>query len=631
MGGRFLIVQFLASGGMGEVYEASDQHLQGKHIALKTLRPEIVRDPAMRIRFEREVLFAREVTHRNVCPTYDLFRTAGPRGPVTFLTMKLLRGESLRARLLRTGSLPPDLAMRIVGQIAEGLDAAHKAGVIHRDLKPGNVMLEDSGEDVRVSITDFGLSHQYDSDGSLTEPGQILGTRGYIAPELLQGRLPSPASDIYALGVIAHEILTGRPPDPLQISPGNWKAFVQGCLQEDPARRFRSAMEAMEVLRTGGARQPDRSSEDRHSGTLRRRWLQIAAAGLGLAGAAAFLERERIEHALHPLPDKLFLALMPWPPDSSSNGPVLRSVLDTIGNRLIRAEAYATNLLVLTVRETLGPQPVKRPADVFPVLGANLVLAGSLKAVGSHYRLDLQLLDAVSQSVLRTVTVRGAIKQPGSLAEQAAQAAASLLDIALRPLGYKDEDELATVSQATYQAFSVAEDLRRQPNDSQLDAAIEKYQRVVDMDPHFSLGYARLAAALVRKYQVSRESGALALADRNAQLALRYNPTSVSAMLSAAMVQLNSGQTQQAVQLLQSALRVDPGNPEVLLYLARGYQDLGDPVRSEAAYRSILGNGRTIPQRITTWGGFSTGMAAQPKQLTNSKPRLPWRLIRLCP
>jgi tetratricopeptide (TPR) repeat protein len=588
LGGRFVIIQFLGVGGMGEVYEAADKHLQNKHIALKTLLPEIVSDPRMRMLFEREVLLAREINHRNVCPTYDLFHMPGPRGPLTFLTMKLVRGESLRTRLIRTGPLPPEMALSIVRQIAAGLDAAHKAGVIHRDLKPGNIMLEYADPDIRVSITDFGLARQYHSDTTLSEPGKIMGTPGYIAPELLTGSLPSPASDVYALGVIAYEALAGPLSEPRADLPGNWNRVVQGCLERDPARRLHSSAEVLEAL---GVSMPPEISPARGL-TLaripRRRWLGLAAAFAILVGVAVFLQWGRIERLLHPLPEKRFVAIMPWPPNASPSGPVVRGVLQAVGNRLIRAEAHTPNLLILNVDEVMRGQQLNQPSDALAALGANLVLTGSLEARGTGQRLHLQLLDAASQSVLRSRTVQASADELGRLTERATEASANVLEIGLRPLGYKDEDELALVSPPVYKAYMAAEDLRRQPNDVQLDSAIEEFQKVVDSDPHFSLGYAKLATALARKYALTRDRGTLAVASRDAELALRYNPKSVSAMLSVGIVDLSSGRTAQALDLLQRALLIDPGNPEVLLYVARAHQELGQANAAEESYRSIL-------------------------------------------
>jgi len=178
LGDRFVVVQFLAAGGMGEVYEVIDEHLQGKHFALKTLRPEIAADPEMRGRFEREVIIAGEVNHTNVCPTYNLFHLSGPRGPIMCLTMRLIRGESLAVRLRRLGRMPLAAALPIIRQMAAGLDAAHAAGVVHRDFKPGNVMLEFPAQQPHVWITDFGVSRIFDSDHTVSPIGQISGTRG---------------------------------------------------------------------------------------------------------------------------------------------------------------------------------------------------------------------------------------------------------------------------------------------------------------------------------------------------------------------------------------------------------------------------------------------------------------------
>ena len=313
---RFVIIQFLARGGMGEVYEAADRHLQDKHCALKTVRPEIADSPTVRLRFEREVLLAREVLHPNVCPTYDLFRVEGPRGPITFLTMKLLRGESLDARLRRSGCLDADAALAIVRQMTAGLDAAHRAGVIHRDFKPGNVMLEYAGDETRVSITDFGLSRSYEADAATAEGTGVSGTLGYIAPELLHGRIATPASDMFAYGVVLHELLTGQkpvnrpgrtsypPPSSLcQGLPPAWDRVILGCLEHDPAQRFQTAGEAMAALRT-------RSSSMRTTAVRRpvsRRQAVTAAVGVAAAVAAGALwQWPTIQALLHPLPEKRF-------------------------------------------------------------------------------------------------------------------------------------------------------------------------------------------------------------------------------------------------------------------------------------------------------------------------------------
>src|SRR5436309_10292147 len=168
LAGRFRIVRRIAQGGMGEVWEAEDLEFVGERVAVKTIRPEIARDDWALARFRREIQLGKKVTHPNVCRVFDLFHHFpdagegdGPAEQITFLTMELLPGETLAARIARAGPLPPAAALPLVRQMAAALAAAHSAGVVHGDFKSSNVMvsgLSGDGEEVRAVVTDFGLA-----------------------------------------------------------------------------------------------------------------------------------------------------------------------------------------------------------------------------------------------------------------------------------------------------------------------------------------------------------------------------------------------------------------------------------------------------------------------------------------
>jgi tetratricopeptide (TPR) repeat protein len=307
--GRYRIVRFIARGGMGEVYEAEDLELKGR-VALKTLLPEIASDPQMIARFKQEIQLSRQIAHANVCKVFDLARHPADGSPaqVILLSMEYLPGETLGQKLARTGRLSIDEALPIVRQMAAALDAAHAAGVIHRDLKTSNVMLVPSGGAVRVVVTDFGLARKAGSDGESTVslPGRVAGTLDYMAPELLTGRPATAASDVYAFGMVIYRMLTGtRPfasdeplaaalrraqeqvPAPRSVVPGldeRWNGAVARCLDADPSRRFAAAgdvvkaIEGEEVAALAGPATP----------WTRRRLLGVAALAIALAGVASY-------------------------------------------------------------------------------------------------------------------------------------------------------------------------------------------------------------------------------------------------------------------------------------------------------------------------------------------------------
>jgi serine/threonine protein kinase len=263
---RFAIVRFIARGGMGEVYEAKDQFLQDAGVALKIIRPEIAADATTAARFEQEVLLARKVVHPNLCPIYEIFRCDQPAPPFLFLTMRLLQGETLYARFEHSKKLETGEAVDICKQLLAGVAALHAGGVIHRDLKPNNVMLEAGESGVHVSIMDFGLARPHEAANTLFGSGVIAGTPGYMAPELLHGARPTKATDLFALGVVLHQVLTGERPLPserglsLALSPSlrstrasaELVRAVEGFLSPDPEIRTR-AFERVWPAQSGAA------------------------------------------------------------------------------------------------------------------------------------------------------------------------------------------------------------------------------------------------------------------------------------------------------------------------------------------------------------------------------------------
>jgi Tol biopolymer transport system component len=294
---RFRIERFLGRGGMGEVYEAFDLDLRAP-VALKTIRPDLAANEQAMERFRREITLARQVTHPNMCRTFDLGRHLERAATlqIAFLTMELLAGETLEDRLARDGRLGVAEAGEIAGQVAEALAAAHAVGVVHRDLKPGNVILQKRGEGWRAVVTDFGLAC-LTGEAPAAEPGTeevVVGTAAYMSPEQAEGREVSPASDVYSFGLVLYEMVTGhraRPGTTLaagaeglvpardlvpDLDPA-WDAAIDRCLEREPGRRFSSPLD---VARALGLRPA--------GGVSNRRW-PLVAMGATIVAAAGLL------------------------------------------------------------------------------------------------------------------------------------------------------------------------------------------------------------------------------------------------------------------------------------------------------------------------------------------------------
>jgi serine/threonine protein kinase/Tfp pilus assembly protein PilF len=592
---RFLVVRFIARGGMGEVYEVEDRLLRGDRVALKIIRPEIAAHEESSHRFEQEVLLARKINHPNLCPIYEIFRCEEPP-PFLFLTMKLLTGETLDACLRKNVLLPREEALVVFRQMISGISAIHNAGVVHRDIKPTNVMLDRSGLRLSVSIMDFGLAHLNKSEETPNEAGTFAGTPGYVAPELIRGHRPSRASDIFALGVLLHQVFTGeRPVDSagehsVQAAPSLetvpvpaiYKDTVREFISNNPVTRCRAFERFRSSLEDGSGeiQQPSR--------TWTRRQMLVASGGAlcAIAGGAIW-KRDTIAEYLHPLPAKRFVALLGWPPSTDSKiKPILTNLIDSISSELARAEAYDRNLFLIPDFSS-DVSTTTQMDEVRESLGANLILAASAAHSSKGLQVSLQVLPPSSSHALRTKYIRVSEDEELSLTQKAVRAAAELLDIR----HYEPSDKrtaAGTSNPEAYAAFQAAEALSKQSNDTGLEAAIEKYKEAIDLDGHYALATANLALAYCHLAGVKHDPAATALARANAQTALAMDPTLVPARMALAGAFEQTGDETSALREMKRALAADPRNARTLVWLGQAYARLNHWQSAEDSLRRAL-------------------------------------------
>ena len=321
LAGRFRIVARLGEGAIGEVYEAADLELE-ENIAVKVLRPEIAGDAEVLHRFKREIQLARKVTHPSVCRTFELLHHQDEKGAdLAFVTMELLRGETLEERLMRAGRMTPAEALPLARQMAEGLHAAHQAGVVHRDFKSGNVMLVTSPEGPRAVVTDFGLAWSNSAAASVTRAGTLIGSPAYMSPEQVRGEPVTPATDVYALGIVLYEMVTASLPFSADTALGTaikrlrepptmprvhapdldrqWEEVILRCLESAPGDRFATPIAAAQALG-----EPRRVSGYTFRSAVRRRRragiAALAAAVLLVAVVGGWLARGRLARSSAP-------------------------------------------------------------------------------------------------------------------------------------------------------------------------------------------------------------------------------------------------------------------------------------------------------------------------------------------
>ena len=613
LGGRYEILQLLGEGGMGAVYKATDRELD-RFVALKVIRPELASNPAILARFKQELLLAHQVTHRNVIRIYDLGDAEG----IKFITMEFIEGKDLRSLIRDKQKYAPEEAVDVIQQVCQALEAAHNVGVIHRDLKPQNIMQDGTG---RILVMDFGLARTLGGDG-MTQTGAIVGTMEYMSPEQALGKELDQRSDIFALGLILYEMLTGKGPfqaDSALASlikrtqeratpvseidsqiPGALSGIVSKCLERDLEPRYQSVSAILADLNTW--------KDKRAAGTIKldaqvKPWGQtlpwpliagiVTALILAISG---YMLRDRL---FRPAPSAtsaavtpaVSLAILPFRNASSDPsldwlGPSLADMLSTDVGQSAQLRTVSPNSLHqifsdlrITSATVLDPATIRRVANFS---NADRVVWGQYAKFGDQIRIDATLQDIKND---RTVSLKAEAPSEKEIPGAIDRLADSIRQTLALPANVLKELK-ASSFQPSSKSVAALRDYNQgiglQRDGKNLDAQ-KQFEAATKEDPTFALAFSKLA-------QAYSSLGYDSEAEQSAKKAVGLSqdlPEAEKYLISAIELQVMKNYPD-AIKAYENLARVSPDNSDVKAVLAKLYEDSGDLAKARDYYQKLL-------------------------------------------
>jgi serine/threonine protein kinase/Tfp pilus assembly protein PilF len=516
--GRYEVIEELGKGGMGKVYKVLDTKIKEK-VALKLLKPEIAADEKTIDRFSNELKFARKIAHRNVCRMFDLGEDKG----TFYITMEYVAGEDLKSTLARVGQLSVGKTLYVARQIGEGLAEAHRLGVIHRDLKPQNIMIDREGN---ARIMDFGIARSLKAKG-LTEAGVMIGTPEYMSPEQVDGKEADQRSDLYAFGIILYEMLTGQtpfqgdtpfsvalkqkaeaPPDPRKINPQipeDLSRLILKCLEKEKDKRYQSADQVLADIshiekgmptteRVIPARKTFTSKEITVKFSLRKLFVPgLIVAALILIALVIWQIVPRGEGA------RRSIAVITF--KNQTGDKAFDYLQEAIPNLLITSLEQSRHFRVTTwerLNDLLGQIGKEKEAAIDESLGFELcrkegieaIVVGSYIKAGEMFATDVKVLDVGTRQILKTASSKGEgvasiLKNQVDELSRTISKGKGLSALRVEKAPPKITD-ITTISMEAYNYF-----LRgREDYEKFYYADAKKFlQKAVELDPTFAVAY----------------------------------------------------------------------------------------------------------------------------------------------
>jgi serine/threonine protein kinase/tetratricopeptide (TPR) repeat protein len=608
---RYEIVEILGQGGMGAVYKATDLELN-RTVALKVIRPDLARDKAIVDRFKQELLLAHQVTHRNVIRIYDLSEADGMK----FITMEYVEGENLLTLIHEKKKFSPEEAVEIMQQVCRALEAAHSVGVIHRDLKPQNIMRDKTG---RIIVMDFGLARTLEGDG-MTQSGALVGTMEYMSPEQALGKALDQRSDIFALGLIFYEMLTGQTPfkaDSMLASlirrtqeratsvsdhdntiPRPLSNVVTKCLERDVNLRYKTAAELLADLETWqGARAGATLGFEPRIGPWGRTipWPSIAVGVIVvMLGTTGYLLRDKLfrpSSGQTSAAPAVSLAILPFrnasgDPSFDWLGPSLADMLSTDVGQSAHLRTVSPDRLHQVLQDlhiapntSFDPTVLRRIAEFS---SADVVVFGQYARFGDQVRIDATLQDLKNN---RSISMKA-----DAPSEKDIPAAFDKLADSVRQNLALSKDALKELKASSYQPTSTSIEALRDYNQGigllregkNLEAE-KNFEAATKMDAGFALAFSKLG-------QAYSNLGYDAEAEQAAQRAVSLSqnlPEAEKYLLVAIQAQIAKN-FPGAIQAYETIAKASPENADVQSALAALYEQSGDFAKAGEYNQKIL-------------------------------------------
>ena len=512
---RYQIIEELGKGGMGKVYKAYDEEIKEK-VALKLIKPEIAEDNTTVERFRNELKFARKIRHKNVCQMYDLNKEEGSY----YITMEYVSGEDLKSFIRRSRRLNIGTAILIAKQVCEGLIEAHKLGVVHRDLKPQNVMIDKDGN---ARIMDFGIARLLDAKG-ITDSGLMIGTPEYMSPEQVEGKEADYRTDIYSLGIILYEMVTGQVPfegetpisiamqqinkapfDPKEVNPQvpeDMSQVILKCVEKKRKNRYQNAKELLSELvkieksiptteRELPKAKPATSKEMTQKSSFKLVFPFLIVLALVFVGFAfwKFVLQKDAAADLARLPSIAVLPFTDLSPQKDQE-----YLCDGLAEELINSMSNIQDLRVVARTSAFSFKGKEFDVrDIGKKLDVETVLEGSVRKSGEKLRITVQLIDVEDGYQLWAERYDRAMDDVFKIQDEITLAILNKLRVKLLGGERAKLGKRQTEDTEAYNLYLKGRYYWNKRNEKEIKIGIRYFQQAIEKDPSYSVAYTGLA------------------------------------------------------------------------------------------------------------------------------------------